>query len=133
LKCPIDGEVLRADKAEDHTGYGCLSCKGSWLPKKYIDSLKYTKEFEPEQFWKELKNKTIKNNGHKCPSNCGTLHSVVDLEGISYCPNCLGIWFESSALKKMLKNYPNKTESLAVVDAPNAIIGFLSILGALFK
>ena len=133
MKCPIDGEVLKAEKAEAHTGYGCPKCKGSWLPKKYIDSLQYTKEFEPQQFWKELTSKSIKNNDFKCPSNCGTLYSIDDLEGISYCPSCFGMWFNPSALKSMLKTYPNKTEPVAVVDAPNAIIGFLGILGALFK
>lgn len=50
MKCPIDGMILKADKAEAHVGYGCPTCKGSWLPKKYIDSLQYTKEFEPQKF-----------------------------------------------------------------------------------
>jgi len=133
LKCPVDGSNLVADKAETHAGYGCPSCKGSWLPKKYIDSLQYTKEFEPQQFWKELTSKVIKKSDCKCPSNCGTLHSVNDLEGISYCPNCSGMWFDSRALKGMIKNYRNKTESFVVADAPNTIIGLLGMLGALFK
>lgn len=133
MKCPIDEAVLKVDKAEAHTGYGCPACKGSWLPKKYIDSLQYTKEFDPQQFWGELTNKPFKNIDSKCPSYCGTLHSVNGCEGISYCPSCFGIWFDPNALKKMIKHYPNKTEPLIVADAPNTIIGLFGVLGALFK
>ncbi len=59
-----------------------------------------------------------------CSSNCGALHSVNYLEGML---------LDSSALKRIFKNYRNKTESLVVADAPNTIIGLLAILAALFK
>jgi len=36
LKCPIDGNPLVIDRAEAHSGFGCLSCKGSWLPKNIL-------------------------------------------------------------------------------------------------
>ena len=125
--------ILKADKAEAHVGYGCPTCKGSWLPKKYIDSLQYTKEFEPQKFWEELTSKLTKISEGKCPVNCGELHHLNDVEGISYCPACMGMWFDANALKILLQNYPNKTESLVIVDAPNSIIGLLGLLGALFK
>ncbi len=84
MKCPVDGDVLSPDKAEDHTGYGCESCKGSWLPKSYIDSIKYTKEFDPQKFFSTLKSSEHDASNSKCPVNCGVLSSITDLNGISY-------------------------------------------------
>jgi len=133
LKCPIDGVVLRADKAEDHTGYGCASCKGAWLPKSYIDSIQYAKEFKPQTFFNELVSKTNGSTHSKCPSNCGVLNTITDVKGISYCASCSGVWFDKGALKEMLKRYSNKNSALSVSDIPNATIGFFDVLGALFK
>jgi Zn-finger nucleic acid-binding protein len=133
MKCPVDGDVLSPDTAEDHTGYGCESCKGSWLPKSYIDSIQYTKEFDPQKFFSTLKSSEHDASNSKCPVNCGVLSSMTDLNGISYCPSCLGVWFESKALKSMLKNYQTKRDNPAVADIPNASIGTFDLLGALFK
>ena len=133
MKCPVDRDVLKAEKAEAHTGYGCTSCKGSWLPKSYIDSIQYTKEFEPQKFFSTLSNSDHETTNYKCPVNCGALSAITDFDGISYCPSCSGVWFESKALKSMLNNYQTKRESLAVADIPNASIGIFDLLGALFK
>ncbi len=133
MKCPDDGDVLSADKAEAHTGYGCVSCKGSWLPKSYIDSIQYTKEFDPQKFFSTLKSSGHETTCFKCPVNCGVLNSITDFNSISYCPSCLGVWFESKALKNMLKNYQTKRENPAVADLPNTTIGVFDLLGALFK
>jgi len=133
LKCPIDGEVLKADKAEAHTGYGCQSCKGSWLSKSYIDSIQYTKEFEPQKFFKTLSSAVNETINSKCPVNCGILSSITKLDGVSYCPSCLGVWFESRALKNMLNNHRNKKENSGIADIPNTTIGIFDLLGALFK
>jgi len=133
MKCPVDGDVLKADKAEAHTGYGCTSCKGSWLPKSYIDSIQYTKEFEPQKFFSTFSNSDHETTDYKCPVNCGALSAITDFDGISYCPSCSGVWFESRALKSMLNNYQTKRESSAIADIPNATIGIFDLLGALFK
>jgi Zn-finger nucleic acid-binding protein len=133
MKCPEDGNVLSADKAEAHTGYGCTSCKGSWLPKSYIDSIQYTKEFEPQKLFSTLSNSVHETTNSICPVNCGALSSITDIDGISYCPSCFGVWFESKALKSMLNNYQTKRESSAIADIPNATIGTFDLLGALFK
>jgi Zn-finger nucleic acid-binding protein len=133
MKCPDDGNVLSADNVETHTGYGCASCKGSWLPKSYIDSIQYTKEFDPQKFFSTLKNSGYETTSFKCPMNCGVLNSITDFNGVSYCPSCLGVWFKSKALKNMLKNYQTKRENSAIVDVPNATIGVFDLLGALFK
>jgi len=133
MKCPKDENVLSADKAEAHTGYGCASCKGSWLPKRYINSIQYTKEFEPQQFFSALSSSVHETTSSECPVNCGTLSSITDFDGISYCPSCLGVWFESIALKNMLNNYQTKRENSSVADVPNASIGIFDLLGALFK
>jgi len=132
VKCPVDKEILTADKAEVHSGFGCLTCKGSWLPKKYIDSLKYTKEFDPQQFWQELTKKPSKSNDSKCPSNCGALHKIEHINGVSYCPKCNGMWFESGCLKVMVNKYRTKKDALLMADAPSALIGLFSIF-SLFK
>ena len=133
MKCPADGDVLRANKAEAHSGYGCASCKGSWLPKSYIDSIQYTKEFDPQQYFNALKGSEHSVSNSQCPVNCGTLSVITELEGISYCPTCLGVWFESDALKNMLKNYQTKRDHSAIADIPHASISFFDLLGALFK
>ncbi|MBU2893716.1 zf-TFIIB domain-containing protein [Colwellia sp. D2M02] len=133
MKCPVDGDVLSAEKAEAHTGYGCASCKGSWLPKSYIDSIQYTKEFDPHKFFSTLKSSGHDATNSKCPVNCGVLSSISDFNGISYCPSCLGVWFESKALKNMLNNYQTKREDAAFADIPNASVGIFDLLGALFK
>ena len=133
MKCPVDGDVLKADRAEAHTGYGCKSCKGSWLPKSFIDSIQYTKEFEPQKFFSTLSKSVHETTSSKCPVNCGALSSIADIDGISYCPSCLGVWFESKALKSMLNNYQIKREGAAIADIPNASVGIFDLLGALFK
>lgn len=133
MKCPTDGSVLKSDKTEDHTGYGCVSCKGSWLPKSYIYSIKYTKDFEPQKFFNELSATTNEIIHSKCPSSCGFLSTTTDSKGISYCTSCYGVWFEENALKEMLKRYNNKNSKLASTDIPNTTIGFFDVLGALFK
>lgn len=133
LKCPVDGSTLNADQAEAHTGYGCKSCKGSWLPQSYIDSIQYTKEFEPQKFFNTLSNSVHATSNSRCPVNCGVLSSITDFNGISYCPSCLGVWFEPKGLKKMLENYQTKRENLSVADIPNATIGIFDLLTALLK
>lgn len=133
MKCPTDGSRLQPDKAEDHTGYGCVSCKGSWLPKSYIDSIQYTKNFDPQTFFNELTSKANEKSHSACPSGCGVLSVVTDLQGIRYCSSCSGVWFERNALTEMLRRYSNKDESLTAASLPNATMGFFDIIGALFK
>lgn len=133
MKCPDDGNFLSHDKAEAHTGYGCASCQGSWLPKSYIDSIQYTKEFDPQEFFCTLKNSGKETTRFKCPVNCGVLNSLTDFNGVSYCPSCFGVWFKSKALKNMLKNYKTKRENLVMADVPNATIGVFDLLSSLFK
>jgi len=117
------------DRAEAHSGFGCLSCKGSWLPKKYIDSLQYTKEFDPKNFWLELTNKQHHSEITNCPSSCGALHKVEDFKGISYCPKCYGMWFESACLKAWLKKYPTKHDNISATNVPDTIGGIFDVLG----
>lgn len=133
MKCPDDENVLIADKAEAHTGYGCMLCKGSWLPKSYIDSIQYTKEFDPQTFFSSLKSLGHKTSQVKCPVNCGFLSSSTSFNGVSYCPSCLGVWFEANALNSLLKNYRTKRENSIIADVPSATIGVFDLLGALLK
>ena len=133
MKCPTDGNVLTADNAEDHTGYGCSACKGSWLPKKYIDSIKYSKDFDADRFFLDLSADNSGSTNFPCPSNCGSLNTIAKIDGAHYCRACKGIWFKEDALKNMLKRYPDKESSLAGVDTPNLTIGIFDILGSLFK
>ena len=133
MKCPIDGDILKADKAEEHTGYGCISCKGSWLPKKYIDSIQYTKEFEPQVFFNTLTGAVNETTRSMCPVNCGELNSITEFKGVSYCPSCLGVWFESNALKSMLSCHRNKSEPATFVDSGSVAVGFFDIIGSIFK
>jgi Zn-finger nucleic acid-binding protein len=122
-----------ADNAEDHTGYGCSTCQGSWLPQKFINSIKYSKDFEPKEFFNDIDSKVSGQANKRCPSNCGWLSTIGNTEGISYCVACHGVWFERDALKDMLKRYRNKQSSMVGADTPNIAVGFFDILGVLFK
>lgn len=132
MKCPIDGTVLQADKAEAHTGYGCISCKGSWLPKSYVASIQYTKEFDPQTFFAEVSSKAHQTTHNKCPCNCGYLRTTPEEEGVSFCSTCSGVWFEKNALKELLWRYNNKDDSFTAASSIDAI-GFFATIGALFK
>ena len=133
LKCPIDGSFLEVGRAEEHTGYGCATCKGSWLPKKYINSIKYSKDFDPQQFFTELSTNTSGHTDKRCPSSCGLLSAVKNLDGIDYCSVCHGVWFEKDSLKTVFKRLRNKESHLNGVDTPNLTVGFFDFLGFLFK
>ena len=63
----------------------------------------------------------------------GVLGSVTDFDGISYCPSCMGVWFEFKAVNSMLNNYQTKRERSTIADIPNATIGIFDLVGALFK
>jgi Zn-finger nucleic acid-binding protein len=133
LKCPTDGNILAVNKAEDHTGYGCECCKGSWLPKKYIESIRHTKKFEPDTFYTELLSHKNEVFDAMCPSNCGVLTTTKHTVGTSYCAVCSGVWFEANALKQMLARYNNKNSPLTGVDTPNIFIGLIDFIRAFFK
>ncbi|WP_298633649.1 hypothetical protein [uncultured Umboniibacter sp.] len=133
MKCPTDGNVLIADNAEDHTGYGCSACKGSWLPQRYIDSIKYSKDFDADKFFLDLSADNSESTNSLCPSDCGSLNTIANIDGANYCPVCKGIWFKKDALKSMLKRYPDKESSLADVDSPILAIDIVNFLGSLFK
>ena len=64
---------------------------------------------------------------------CGDLSAITELNGISYCPSCMGVWFETNALKNMLNKHQTKSENTAFVDIPNTSVGLFDLLGALFK
>ncbi|MCF7517708.1 MULTISPECIES: hypothetical protein [Pseudoalteromonas] len=130
MKCPEDGQPLKADEAEAHTGYGCASCKGAWLPKSYVQSIKFTKEFDPKDFFSALSISKSQTSNNQCPMNCGALRSTNNL---SYCPSCLGVWFKHKALRKMLNNYQTKRDNANSADTPIMAEGIFSLLGALFK
>ena len=98
-----------------------------------INAIKYTKEFDPDKFFNTLSNAVHETTHLKCPVNCGALTSITEFKGISYCPSCLGVWFESKALKNMLNGHPNKIENTSAVDAGTATIGFFDILFSLIK
>jgi len=133
MKCPHDGDILQADKAEAHTGYGCVTCKGSWLPKSYIDAIQYSKEFDAKKFYQSLSCSAEHKTQINCPVNCGVLSTIPTLAGASYCPSCMGLWFEAKALKNMLKNQANKSDPASFVDPGNVTVGLFDILSSLFK
>lgn len=110
MNCPIDNKELFADKAEAHTGYGCKTCKTSWLPQKYIESIKYTNHFEPKEFWLQVAEMEQTTSQYQCPVGCGNLTELEQFSGIHYCHSCSGVLFQSQALKKWLKQYPAKED-----------------------
>jgi len=99
------------------------------VTKKYIDSLQYTKEFDPRPFWQELSNQQHHGDSTNCPSSCGVLHKIEDLKGVSYCPKCFGMWFQSGCLKAWLQKYPTKNDNISAASVPDAIGGIFDVLG----
>ena len=120
------------DKAEAHTGYGCTNCKSSWLPKKYIESIKYTNHFEPKEFWLKVSKMQQSQSRHKCPTGCGHLTELEKLSGMSFCSTCSGVLFQPKVLKHWLKQYPAK-EDPHILDKAFIGIGVLELITSLLK
>lgn len=109
LLCPHDSSELGIREAEGHIGYLCKSCRGLWLPPKYIQSLEHLRKFSPEAFYQRLAAQPKFRSTIKCPGGCGELHTK-SIKGIDldYCPACHGIWFDRGEAEVLLAHYPIK-------------------------
>ena len=88
MKCPEDGQPLKANEAEAHTGYGCASCKGAWLPKSYVQSIKFTKEFDPKDFFSALsisKSQTSNNQNRQLQAEVLAFADTANAVGVRDC------------------------------------------------
>lgn len=97
MLCPHDDQKLRMHTDTDggYVSFNCDSCHGAWLPPKYFNAIKYSRDFDVAAFTKLVKNSATENAEICCPSGCGQL-KIAMLEGaeLDYCPRCRGIWFD---------------------------------------
>jgi Zn-finger nucleic acid-binding protein len=105
--CPNHQTPLQQVTAEGHTGLRCGVCGGLWLPYSFINSLRYDRQFDPDEFKRHLIADQSGSSGKVCPDNCGPLHvtRVRDVE-LDWCPTCHGAWFDANELARMLEHHP---------------------------
>jgi Zn-finger nucleic acid-binding protein len=107
-------------------------CRGAWLPKKYIDSVRYSRVFDPDEFDKALVPNAIESH-LLCPQACGPLRHVQgDAHAVAFCPTCSGAWFPSGALAAVLRCYERRDNgvgtAIAVETGMNGIFALLGLL-----
>lgn len=104
MNCPHCDCSLTISETEGHVGFVCKSCKGLWLPRKYVDSLKYSYTFSVESFFASLSNgKAVTSSGRQCPMCKAPLtRSAVKETELDWCQKCQGVWFDKSELTKLV-------------------------------
>lgn len=104
MLCPADGTSLMVRDVGPHIGYVCASCRGAWLPKHYVESLRYTYAFSIDDFFAELaRARTGVSATLHCPTSRHPLSEVRrDDRLIAWCAACQGVWFERDALPALL-------------------------------
>lgn len=107
MNCPKCEGTLYLKNGEGHLGFICDKCEGIWLSNKYIQSIKYTYNFDQNAFIKKL-SESYKNTNHPCPI-CKTdlnnsLFKKIELE---WCNSCTGVWFDKHELKTLISKYKN--------------------------
>jgi Zn-finger nucleic acid-binding protein len=132
-RCPVDEVALIINSHEGHIGYVCNSCKGVWVPLKFLSTIENLREFDEKLFIDKLKENKTTFSDRKCPDKCGVLTIVVkgNVE-IDWCENCNGTWFDVNELKYILQEYPRSKEKTDIVVDSNDIHGISQMLDVLF-
>ena len=132
MKCLCATGRLKHSNAESHTGYGCNSCGGSWLPYSYVKSISTVKEFDPAEFRLQLLAQAATPSAHLCLGKCGQLQQCTIGESqLAYCPKCLGIWFEKGQLKALLSQYRTNVDGRGEIELGWGVLELLALV--LFK
>lgn len=109
--CPHDASPLTIRETEGHIGFLCASCRGAWLPRKYIESIEHLRKFSHEKFLQALAAQLSFSSQLPCPDGCGTLRrkSIKGID-IELCPACQGIWFDRGEIEALLRDLPHRVE-----------------------
>ena len=109
LRCPRDQAELTVRDTEGHIGFVCPTCKGAWLPAKYVKSIEYTRVFSFQQFSEHVSTAAPSASELCCPSGCGKLILTSELGATLHrCNSCSGVWFDSGEIQKLLSNFDER-------------------------
>ena len=136
LRCPRDQTELTVRDTEGHIGFLCPTCKGAWLPAKYVKSIETTRVFSFQQFSEHVSTAAASGSELSCPSGCGKLIKVSELGATLHrCNSCAGVWFASGEIQMLLSNfedrYPNQSvgsfvaKELTIQGAIALLVGLL--------
>jgi Zn-finger nucleic acid-binding protein len=129
MRCPQDAGLLSLEIVYGHSGYLCSGCKGVWLPRKFVESIKYSHEFSPEAFYAGLGD-VRRSSDLRCPAGCGTLRAGSLLtEGVYLCTVCLGVWFERGGVRSLLAKFEQGNPK---VEAAVDVVSFVALVVELF-
>jgi Zn-finger nucleic acid-binding protein len=107
MHCPKDSSRLTLRETERYAGYVCQECRGVWLTMRHFHAIDYARNFSYEEFAKAIDAAPKVATSLQCPSKCGTLVQASWLdEPLCWCPSCLGVWFDHSAMRGLRKRVP---------------------------
>jgi Zn-finger nucleic acid-binding protein len=132
MHCPIDAAQLELRSVEGHSGYRCVSCRGAWLPAKYLESIKYSRRISTSAVALALDVGSSETK-FACPHRCGGLRDSNSLGvPVKYCPSCRGIWFPKGELASFLSKHEPLSQgagtSIGAELGANALLLFLEML-----
>ena len=133
MHCPREDTTLVVREAEGHIGYFCSSCKGTWLPTRYVQSIEYTRQFSYADFPSNIAENSVVTSELACPSGCGRLHEVKSPDAsLFWCPKCRGAWFDRGEIARLLAEFAPRESGAAEFLAKQAAWGLVaSILASL--
>lgn len=132
--CPHDSRPLVIQDAEGHVGYGCDSCRGAWLPRKFLQSMEYGRRLSEAAIQNAFAAQLKRPTTLRCPAACGMLEGVY-IKGIEldWCPHCKSVWFDRGEVAKLLARYPllgsassGGVDALDLVDIAGGIFDIFS-------
>ena len=129
MKCPKCESKLTLRENEGHVGYTCSSCKGIWLPLRYLQTLEHTYSFKVNEFISNLESAKQESTDYVCPSCSHNLEkSLKNNVTLEYCAKCSGIWFDKNELGELITNQKSSSITGSVVAEGAADI--LLIIGS---
>lgn len=133
MQCPRDQSELTIRDTEGHVGFLCPTCKGAWLPSKYLQSIEYMRVFSYAEFLSSFSKLAVGNGLMSCPSGCGHLHQVKSNDiALDWCPKCQGAWFDRGAITELLARFQLRETGVGQTVAEQSALAVLGgILGAL--
>jgi Zn-finger nucleic acid-binding protein len=138
MRCPREQSELAVRETEGHVGFLCPTCKGAWLPRKYLRSIEYMRVFSHAQFVadiSEVANRGVQNL--PCPSGCGhLLHARLHGATLEWCDVCQGAWLDRGEITDLLARYQLRENVPGVgqiVVEQTALSALASILFAFFS
>jgi Zn-finger nucleic acid-binding protein len=127
MKCPRDSATLEVRDVEGHIGYLCHSCKGAWLPSKYVRSIEHLRKFSYAEFLATLSASARIVETLGCPSGCGYLEQVSGPQfALSWCTTCQGVWFDRGEIARLLTRHESREKPYPQMIAEQTAWGVLA-------